>query len=234
MNNFLRASLLGLNRNYQKRIISRSNRGFCGFGMGVGGQNEAAETDTWKSMVRCSANCSPLTPITFLERSAKVYRDRPSLVYGSLNYTWTQTHQRCLKLASALTQLGISKGHVVGISLSLSSPKLNGCFFIFFNWIFIHTCLCFSFLGDPDYTTLPLPYMLHLILQTGHSIHSLFLFLFSWFSFSSSLKSTVNLVFFCEKSWSMFYSVGYFIYPKPTFMIAIIDYVNHTGCNSGP
>ncbi|KAK9227889.1 hypothetical protein WN944_020833 [Citrus x changshan-huyou] len=113
MNNFLKASLLGLNRNYQKRIISRSNRGFCGFGMGVGGQNEAAETDTWKSMVRCSANCSPLTPITFLERSAKVYRDRPSLVYGSLNYTWTQTHQRCLKLASALTQLGISKGRVV-------------------------------------------------------------------------------------------------------------------------
>ncbi|KAL9461852.1 hypothetical protein AB3S75_004783 [Citrus x aurantiifolia] len=113
MNNFLKASLLGLNRNYQKRIISRSNRGFCGFGMGVGGQNEAPETDTWKSMVRCSANCPPLTPITFLERSAKVYRDRPSLVYGSLNYTWTQTHQRCLKLASALTQLGISKGHVV-------------------------------------------------------------------------------------------------------------------------
>ena len=141
MNNFLKASLVGLNRNYQKRIISRSNRGFCGFGMVVGGQNEAAETDTWKSMVRCSANCAPLTPITFLERSAKVYRDRPSLVYGSLNYTWTQTHQRCLKLASALTQLGISKGHVVSISLSLS--------------------------------------MLHLILQTGHSINSLFLFLFS-------------------------------------------------------
>lgn len=143
----MKASFLGLNRNYQKRIISRSNRGFCGFGMGVGGKNEAAETDTWKSMVRCSANCAPLTPITFLERSAKVYRDRQSLVYGSLNYTWTQTHQRCLKLASALTQLGISKGHVVSISLSLSLPKLNGCFFIFFNWIFIHTCLCFSFWG---------------------------------------------------------------------------------------
>lgn len=113
MNNFLKASLLGLNHNYQKRIISRSSRGFCCSGIGVGGINEAAETDSCKSMVRCSANCAPLTPITFLERSAKVYRDRPSLVYGSLNYTWTQTHQRCLKLASALTQLGISKGHVV-------------------------------------------------------------------------------------------------------------------------
>lgn len=113
MNNFLKASLIGLNRNYQKHKISQSSRGLRCFGIGVGGENEAAATESWKSMVRCSANCAPLTPITFLERSAKVYRDRSSLVYGSLNYTWNQTYQRCLKLASALTHLGISKGHVV-------------------------------------------------------------------------------------------------------------------------
>lgn len=123
MNNFLRASLLGLNRNYQKRIISQSNRGLCCFGIGVGSENEAAESESWKSTVRCSANCAPLTPITFLERSAKVYRDRASLVYGSLSYTWTQTYQRCLKLASALTHLGISKGHVVA-TLAPNVPAL--------------------------------------------------------------------------------------------------------------
>lgn len=66
-----------------------------------------------EGLVRCSANFAPLTPITFLERSAKVYRDRISLVYGSLKFTWSQTHRRCLKLASALTQLGISRGDVV-------------------------------------------------------------------------------------------------------------------------
>ncbi|MBA0851258.1 hypothetical protein Goshw_016277 [Gossypium schwendimanii] len=61
----------------------------------------------------CSANHVPLSPISFLERAAKVYRDRTSLVYGCRNFTWNQTHQRCLKLASALSQIGISRGDVV-------------------------------------------------------------------------------------------------------------------------
>ncbi|KAI5418806.1 isovalerate--CoA ligase AAE2 [Lathyrus oleraceus] len=71
---------------------------------------------SWESMeglLHCSANSVPLSPINFLERAAKVCRDRTSLVYGSLNYNWGQTHQRCLKLASSLTQLGISRGDVV-------------------------------------------------------------------------------------------------------------------------
>lgn len=72
----------------------------------------------WKSMEglrRCSANHVPLSPITFLERAAKVYRDRTSLVYGCRNFTWNQTHQRCLKLASTLSRLGISRGDVVRV-----------------------------------------------------------------------------------------------------------------------
>lgn len=66
-----------------------------------------------EGLVRCKANYAPLSPISFLERSATVYRDRTSVVYGSLKFTWAETHQRCLKLASALSQLGISRGDVV-------------------------------------------------------------------------------------------------------------------------
>ncbi|WJX88335.1 Isovalerate--CoA ligase aae2 [Trifolium repens] len=71
---------------------------------------------TWESMeglLHCSANSVPLSPINFLERAAKVCNDRTSVVYGSLKYNWGQTHQRCLKLASSLNQLGISRGDVV-------------------------------------------------------------------------------------------------------------------------
>lgn len=69
--------------------------------------------------MRCSANYFPLTPISFLDRAAKVFRDRTSVVYGSsVKFTWEQTHNRCLKMASALSQLGISRGDVV----SLISP----------------------------------------------------------------------------------------------------------------
>ncbi|GKU98131.1 hypothetical protein SLEP1_g11171 [Rubroshorea leprosula] len=63
--------------------------------------------------IKCAANYVPLTPISFLERSAIVYRDRLSVVYGDVRYTWAQTRDRCVRLASALVQLGISRGDVV-------------------------------------------------------------------------------------------------------------------------
>lgn len=93
------------------------------------------QQESWRSfegLVRCSANYVPLTPISFLERSADVYRDRTSVIYGSLRYTWEETHRRCVKLASALTQLGISRGDVVSFSpesicifLILNLNKMN-------------------------------------------------------------------------------------------------------------
>lgn len=66
-----------------------------------------------EGLVRSSVNDVPLSPISFLERSALVYRDRPSLVYGTVRYTWGETLHRCTKLASALSSLAISYGDVV-------------------------------------------------------------------------------------------------------------------------
>ncbi|PKA60828.1 putative acyl-activating enzyme 1, peroxisomal [Apostasia shenzhenica] len=65
--------------------------------------------------VWCSANYAPLTPLSFLERAAVVYADRASVVYGSHRYTWRETRERCLRLASALAALGISRGDVVAV-----------------------------------------------------------------------------------------------------------------------
>lgn len=62
---------------------------------------------------RCFANYVPLTPISFLERSAIVYRDRLSIVYGDVKYTWKETLERCTKLACAIVQMGVSYGDVV-------------------------------------------------------------------------------------------------------------------------
>ncbi|KAJ9186353.1 hypothetical protein P3X46_001933 [Hevea brasiliensis] len=76
-----------------------------------------------EGMLKCSANYVPLTPISFLERSAIVYRDRVSVVYGDVKYTWRETHQRCIKLASALAQLGVSRGDVVA-ALAPNIPAL--------------------------------------------------------------------------------------------------------------
>lgn len=73
--------------------------------------------------MRCSANYVPLSPVSFLERAAVVYADRPSVVYGSTSYTWSQTRERCLRLASALTHLGISRGDVVAV-LAANIPAM--------------------------------------------------------------------------------------------------------------
>ncbi|KAL9275130.1 Butanoate--CoA ligase AAE1-like protein [Drosera capensis] len=63
--------------------------------------------------VRCSANHVPLTPISFLERSAVVYADRPALFYGHVSFTWREALERCKRLASGLANLGVSYGDVV-------------------------------------------------------------------------------------------------------------------------
>ncbi|KAJ6744661.1 ACYL-ACTIVATING ENZYME [Salix purpurea] len=57
----------------------------------------------------------PLTPLGFLERAATVYGDCPSIVYNNTTYTWSETHRRCLKVASSLSSIGIKPGHVVSV-----------------------------------------------------------------------------------------------------------------------
>ncbi|KAL5706194.1 Isovalerate--CoA ligase aae2 [Ranunculus cassubicifolius] len=76
-----------------------------------------------EGLLRCSANDVPLSPISFLERAASVYRDTTSIIHGSLSYTWSQTHDRCLRIASALSQLGVSTGDVVAV-LSPNVPAM--------------------------------------------------------------------------------------------------------------
>ncbi|KAK8572606.1 hypothetical protein V6N13_048190 [Hibiscus sabdariffa] len=65
--------------------------------------------------LKCSANYVPLTPITFLDRAALIYPDSLSVVHGDVKYTWKDTRQRCVRLASALSQLGISCQDVVAV-----------------------------------------------------------------------------------------------------------------------
>lgn len=81
-------------------------------------ESHQQSTRTMDGVVQCSANYIPLSPISFLERAAEVYSDRISVVYGSIKYTWEETHCRCVKLASALNKLGISRGDIVSIFAS--------------------------------------------------------------------------------------------------------------------
>ena len=70
-----------------------------------------------------AANYIPLTPISFLERTADIYPHRTSVVYGKRRYTWAATHSRALALASALRRRNIGAGDTVAI-LSANIPEM--------------------------------------------------------------------------------------------------------------
>ena len=55
-----------------------------------------------------------LNPISFLDRSAFVYPDKPALSYGDITYTYQEFYDRVNKLAGALQQEQIKKGDRVG------------------------------------------------------------------------------------------------------------------------
>ena len=61
------------------------------------------------------ANYTPLSPITFLTRTAFVHPQRTSVIHGKRHWTWAETYKRCCKLASALSKRGIGKGDTVSI-----------------------------------------------------------------------------------------------------------------------
>ena len=64
---------------------------------------------------RTPANFAPLTPLSFLKRTASVYPDRLAVVHGDRRLTWRETERRCRALASRLTGLGIGKDDTVAV-----------------------------------------------------------------------------------------------------------------------
>ncbi|HEV3020551.1 MAG TPA: acyl-CoA synthetase [Burkholderiaceae bacterium] len=66
---------------------------------------------------RNAANYVPLSPLSFIERTAGVYPDRTALIYGAHRQSWAQTYQRCRRLASALVLRGIGRGDTVAAML---------------------------------------------------------------------------------------------------------------------
>ncbi|AKU14141.1 acetyl-CoA synthetase [Azoarcus sp. CIB] len=64
-----------------------------------------------------AANYVPLSPLSYLERSAYVYPQRTSVIHGDRSFTWAQTYERCRRLASALVQKGVGRGDTVAVML---------------------------------------------------------------------------------------------------------------------
>src|SRR6201994_850829 len=71
-----------------------------------------------------AANYVPLTPLSFIERSAAVYPNHVSAVYEGRSFTWVQTWERCRRFASYLAEQGIGEGDTVAAMLP-NVPAMN-------------------------------------------------------------------------------------------------------------
>ena len=63
------------------------------------------------------ANHQPLTPLSFLERSATAFPNHPAIVHGDRRFTYGEFYARSRRLASALKARGIGKGDTVSTLL---------------------------------------------------------------------------------------------------------------------
>ncbi|HEY8048840.1 MAG TPA: acyl-CoA synthetase [Ramlibacter sp.] len=70
-----------------------------------------------RDLGRNAANFAPLSPLSFIERSAEVYPHQLAVVHGDLRRTWAEVYSRCRQLASALRQRGIGPGDTVAVML---------------------------------------------------------------------------------------------------------------------
>jgi fatty-acyl-CoA synthase len=67
---------------------------------------------------RNPANYIPLTPVSFLTRAASAFANKIAVIDGERRYTYTQLHDRCVRLASALAALGVKRLDTVAIIAS--------------------------------------------------------------------------------------------------------------------
>ncbi len=64
---------------------------------------------------RNAANHVPLSPVSFLRRTAGTWPDRVAVRHGETAFTWAQFEARCRRLASALARCGVGRGDTVAI-----------------------------------------------------------------------------------------------------------------------
>jgi fatty-acyl-CoA synthase len=74
---------------------------------------------------RNPANFQPLTPLSFLARTAQIFPDHPAVVHRAQRFSYADYYARARRLASALAQAGIGEGDTVSVMLANTPPMLE-------------------------------------------------------------------------------------------------------------
>lgn len=74
------------------------------------------------------ANYTPMSPVSYLQRAAFVYPNRTAQIHQDTRYTWAQTYERCVRLASGLAGMGIKTGDTVSFLCANIPPLFEAHF----------------------------------------------------------------------------------------------------------
>ena len=85
-----------------------------------------ANTPYDSDLDRNPANYQPLTPLSFLDRAARVFPARTAIVHGPLRRSYAEFYARTRRLASALAKRGIRRGDSVSVLLA-NTPAMLEC-----------------------------------------------------------------------------------------------------------
>ena len=77
----------------------------------------------YDALAQTRANHVPLSPLTFIRRTAAIYPDRTAVVHGNRRYSWGESYERARRLASVLAQRSIGKGDTVA-AMCANTPEM--------------------------------------------------------------------------------------------------------------
>jgi fatty-acyl-CoA synthase len=78
-----------------------------------------------QDLAKNAANHVPLTPLSFLARTASTWPSRIAVRHGERTFTWHAFESRCRRLASALARRGVRRGDTVAVLAPNGPPLLE-------------------------------------------------------------------------------------------------------------
>lgn len=76
-----------------------------------------------RDLDRNPANYQPLTPLSYLDRAARVFPNHIAVIHGPLRRNYAELYRRCRRLGSALAARGIGRGDTVAVILA-NTPEM--------------------------------------------------------------------------------------------------------------
>ena len=77
----------------------------------------------YEAFPKNEANYVPLSPLSFITRTADLFPNRPAIIYGDRRYSWAESYARMRQLASVLEGAGLGIGDTVSV-IAANTPEM--------------------------------------------------------------------------------------------------------------